>query len=101
MNYQPHANLLPHEARFAIWLEESTPYLLPLWDFENRRYIRDQVTNYLSVCSTEEAIMCRFALAIWTNGIEDYDFNLFKAMRYLGDREIKVIQDWVKDPWGC
>ncbi len=101
MNYQPHANLLPHEARFAIWLEESTPYLLPLWDFENRRYKRDQVTNYLSVCSTEEAIMCRFALAIWTNGIEDYDFNLFKAIRSLGDKELKVIQDWVQDPWGC
>ena len=57
------------------------------------------MANYLSVCSTEEAIMCRFALAIWTNGIED--FNLFKVIHYLGDREIKVIQDWVKAPWGC
>ena len=101
MNYQPHANLSPQQARFAIWLEESAPYLLPLWDFETSRYKRDQVEDYLSVCSTGQAIMCRFVLGVWTNGLEDYEFNLFKAMRYLEDKEMKVIQDWVKDPWGC
>ena len=93
--------LTPQEEKFAHWLEESAPYLLKLWDFENGRYIRDRVDDYLTVCSTGEEAMCRFSLGVWTNGLEDYEFNLFKAMRYLGDKELKVIQDWVKDPWGC
>jgi len=61
--------------------------------------MRDRVDDYLTVCSTGEEVMCRFALAVWTNGLEDYEFNLFKAMRYLGDKELKVVQYWVKILW--
>ncbi|MBA6365813.1 hypothetical protein H4J56_15055 [Colwellia sp. BRX8-4] len=94
-------NLLPHEASFALWLEDSAPYLLPLWDFEEGRYMQERVDDYLGVCSSGQAVMCKFALEVWTGGRGNYDFNLFKAMRYLGDKELKVIKDWVNNPWCC
>lgn len=53
-----HTNLLPQEAKFALWLEESAPCLLKFWDFENGRYIRKRVDEesliliYLKQCAT-------------------------------------------------
>jgi len=101
MSYQLHNNLLPHEAAFALWLEDSAPYLLPLWDFKEGRYMQDRVDDYLNVCSSGQSVMCKFALEVWTGGRGDFDFNLFKAMRYLGDKELKVIKVWMNDPWCC
>ena len=78
-----HNNLLPHEAKFALWLEESAPYLLQLWDFENGRYIRDRVDDYLFVCSTGQSMMCRFTQEVWPGGVGDFDFILFGLNRFV------------------
>ncbi len=41
--------------------------------------------------------MLRLTFEVWTGGRREFDFNLFKVMRSLGDKELKVIQDL----WGC
>ena len=32
-------SLTEEQARYALWLEEKAPYLLPLFDFEQRRQV--------------------------------------------------------------
>lgn len=53
--------------------------------------MRDRVDEYITVCSTGEDVMWGFAFGVWTNGLDDYVFNLFKTMRYLGDKKLKVV----------
>lgn len=91
----------PHEEKFENWLNTKIPYLVQLWDFKESRYIKDRVDEYLAVCSSGQALMCCFALQVWSGGFCDYSFDLLKAMRILDDREIKIIQEWVEDPWCC
>lgn len=93
--------LTPNEKKFELWLKNNMPYLVNLWDFEEMRYEKDRVDDFLSICSSGEAIMCCFAIQVWTGGWDDYQFNLFRAVRVLGDKDIEIIQDWVSDPWCC
>lgn len=94
--------LTPHEERFEYWLKDNMPYLLKLWDFTEARYEKELVDNFLGVCSSGEALMCCFAIQVWTGGGNtEYEFNLFRAMRVLGDKEIEIIQKWVAEPWCC
>ena len=94
--------LKSYEEKFEYWLKDNMPYLSKLWDFTEARYIKDRVDNYLGVCFSGEALMCCFAIQVWTGGVNtEYEFNLFRAMRVLDDKEIEIIQEWVTAPWSC
>lgn len=94
--------LTPNEEKFELWLKENMPYLLKLWNFTDIRYEKDKVDSFLESCSESEALMLNFAMQVWTGGgQEEHVFNLFKALRTLDNKEIKIIQKWISDPWCC
>lgn len=55
-------NLTAEQAKFALWVESETPYLLPLFNFNDAAYIPELVDRYLSRASQSQTIMARFGL---------------------------------------
>lgn len=95
---QQYPTLTEGEARFALWVEDHLPDIYGLWDWHGRQYNAEAVEQYLSVASNGEAIMCRFAVAVWTHD-NRFEFDVFKAVKDLDARNLKVIQDWINKPW--
>ena len=90
--------LTKEQARYALWLEAKTPYLLPLFDFDKQCYLSGKVENYLGVASHGEAIMARFVLAVWLHQ-NKFDFEFIDAARTLDEQQMQVITDWLKAPF--
>lgn len=86
------------QARFALWLEENTPYLLHLFDFNEAIYLEDAVERYLGVASSGEAIMARFVLGVWLHS-DKFDFDFTDAAAKLDAKEMQVVIDWMANPF--
>ena len=89
--------LTKEQARFAVWLEESAPNLLPLFDFEQTTYLPEKVEQYLAVASHGQTIMARFFLGVWRHA-DEFDFDFIDAAGTLDKQQMKVITDWIQDP---
>tara|TARA_R110002073_G_scaffold302953_1_gene470749 strand:+ start:1684 stop:1932 length:249 start_codon:yes stop_codon:yes gene_type:complete len=74
--------LTKEQARYALWLEDKAPYLLPLFDFDQHSYLPDKVENYLGVAAHGQAIMARFFLAVWLHE-DQFDFDFIEAAKTL------------------
>lgn len=61
-------------------------------------YDQQAVDNLLGVTSHGTAIMLRFFLGVWRNDNE-YGFDLFDAIRTLDQDHLKMITDWIADPF--
>lgn len=85
------------QEKFYEWLKECAPYLLDLWDWNDRSLSLDRVKHYLAVSSHGEIIMCQFAVGVWL-GRNEYDFDLFKAVGVLDAPQRAAIAEWVKIP---
>lgn len=90
--------LSPSQANFALWLEQNTPYLLPLFDFDKRVFRQEQVDSFLGVASHGQAIMTRFVLGVWLNR-DGFDFDFTDAASVLDKSQRQVIADWILDPF--
>lgn len=90
--------LSPSQAKFALWIEQNTPYLLPLFDFEGRVFRVDAVDHFLGVASHGQAIMARFVLGVWL-GRDEFDFDFTDAASVLDRSQRQVITDWILDPF--
>ncbi len=90
--------LTPSQAKFALWIELNTPYLMPLFDFNERSYLVDKVDNFLGVASHGEAIMARFVLGVW-RGEDKFNFDFTEAASVLDRNQRQVITDWLLDPF--
>ena len=91
-------SLSPDQARFALLLEKFRPEVQSLWDMQERSFKPESVEKYLSTCSPSEGIMVKFLLGVWGYD-EEYDFNLFQAIRLLDSKSANIIKDWVNDPF--
>ncbi|GHG07892.1 hypothetical protein [Thalassotalea marina] len=91
-------SLSPEQAKFALWIEDNTPYLMKLFDFNERSYLPEEVEKYLSVASSSEEIMARFVIGVWRHDNE-LDFNFVDAAKSLDDKQMKIITDWLSDPF--
>jgi len=60
MQLTTNTSLTKGQASFALLLEESAPYLLPLFDFEKREFLPEKANEYLGIASHGQAIMARF-----------------------------------------
>lgn len=92
------SSLSESQARYAIWIEEKMPFLLPLFNFEERAYKPEAVKSYLSSASHGQAIMARFALGVWRHE-DHFDFDFIDAAQTLDVKNMKVITDWLRNPF--
>tara|TARA_R110002049_G_scaffold272497_1_gene450069 strand:- start:353 stop:715 length:363 start_codon:yes stop_codon:yes gene_type:complete len=86
------------QAKYVLWLEENMPFLLPLFDFEERSYKPEAVKQYLEVASHGETIMARFALGVWRHN-DELNFDFIDAAQTLDVKNMKVVTDWLKNPF--
>lgn len=91
-------SLTSTQARFALWLDERMPYLLPLFNFENAEYLPEAVERYFGVASPGEAIMARFVLGVWLHK-NRHGFDMLEAARVLDSRSMSIITEWAADPF--
>lgn len=82
---------------FFVWLKTNMPFLLHLFDVEQSAYIPKAVENYLSVASSGEQCMCRFALMIWRHD-NHFEFDL-SDVGCLSEKERSTIADWLRNPF--
>ena len=86
-------SLTEEQARYALWLEDKAPYLLPLFNFDQQSFLPDKVEHYLGVASHGQAIMARFFLGVWRHQ-DQFDFDFIDAAGTLDQQQMKVITDW-------
>lgn len=98
MNHSLNTNLSPEQAKFACWIEENTPYLLVLFNFEKKKFNPELVDEFLSIASSSQMIMARFALGIWLHNNE-YQFDFIDAAAKLDKTRMKIVTDWLSDPF--
>jgi hypothetical protein len=92
------ARLSPSQTKFALWVKSKAPYLLPLFDFNERIYIDRAVERFLGGASHGQTIMARFVLGVWCN--EDrFDFDFTAAASVLDSEQRKIITDWMAEPF--
>lgn len=91
------SNLTPGQNKFYIWLSQNTPELMYLWDWNDKSLNLDAVESYLGTASHGQAIMCRFAIAIWFNK-NRYNFDLMEAAGVLGQKQRLAIAQWLMEP---
>ena len=91
-------SLSKEQLKFAKWLNKNMPFLTKLFDFKNRSYKVEMVDNYLKTASGSELLMAKFALAVWEHD-DNFDFNFIDAVKVLDDKHIKVVTDWMQDPF--
>ena len=77
---------------------KQMPNLAKLWDPFKREYDPEAVDELLGVTSHGTAIMLRFFLGVWRND-NQYEFDLFDAVQTLDAEHLKIIMDWVADPF--
>lgn len=90
--------LSPEQARYALWLEEKMPRLLPLFDFDRKEYLTESVDRYLGVASHSQAIMCRFVIGVWRHD-NHYNFDFTEAASILEPEQMKIVTDWLTHPF--
>lgn len=89
--------LTAEQTRFRDWLEENAPYLLGMWDWEQRSVLPARVDNYLGLASHGEAAMCRFAVGVWL-GRNDYAFDFIEAAGALDAQQRAAVAEWFNTP---
>lgn len=94
MNY----SLSTGQTQFYVWLHNKMPYLLPLFDFEERIYLEEEVERYFGTASHGETIMARFALGVWRHD-DQFNFDFVDAAGVLDAERMKIITDWMTDPF--
>ena len=92
------ASLSSSQERFAQWVQENTPYLLHLFNFEERAFIPERAEEYLSVASRGEAIMARFVLGVWRTN-DEFDFDFTEAAAHLDQNQMGIVTDWLRNPF--
>lgn len=90
------SRLSSEQSDFSAMLEKA-PYLKHLWDFNERMFIPEKVEQFLNTASHGEVIMARFFLGVW-QGENDFNFDLFEAVKTLDTANLEIIIDWVKAP---
>lgn len=91
-------HLEPNQLRFKQWLEANLPYLCHLFDFEKAVFLPERLEKYLGTASHGQAIMAKFVIHIWRHNNE-YDFDLVEAAKTLDSQNMKVITDWLSNPF--
>ena len=91
-----HMSMTNEQAEFALMLEKA-PYIKHLWDLKERLFIPEKVEQYLATASHGDAIMARFFLGVWRRENE-FDFDLFEAVKVLDQGNLKIIMDWMEKP---
>lgn len=86
------------QIQFLEWLKQMAPELIDLWDWENREIDPAVVKNYLGTASHGQAIMCRFAVAIWY-GQNKFNFDIVDAAGALDPIQRQAIAEWLIDPF--
>lgn len=91
-------NLSTTQQQFKNWLNVTAPDLMSLWNWSERAVVPEAVQSYLSTASHGQAIMCRFAVAVWF-GQNRFDFDLIEAAGVLDAEKRMVIAKWLADPF--
>lgn len=89
--------LTQSQAKFALLLERA-PYLAKLWDMSRAEYVQSRVDNFFGVASRGEAIMARFYLGVWC-GQDKFDFDFTDAAAVLDREAMRIITDWMTEPF--
>ncbi len=90
--------LSPSQSRFYQLLNKYAPYLLTLWDWQKAELKLEMAQRYLATASHGEAVMCRFAVAVWL-GQNDFQFDLVDAAGALEREQRLVVAAWLVDPF--
>lgn len=89
--------LTPEQRRFFDLLSGQS-YLQCYWSLEKRECKTTALEDAMGRFSHGERIMAQFLSAIWF-GENRFKFDLFEAVEILGKDELKVISDWMIDPF--
>ena len=96
----PHAvnsiNLSPGQARFAL-LIEAYPKFSVYWNWEKKVCDPDAIENALPAMSHGEQIMMKFFWSVWLH--HDKGFDLIEAASILNKDHMKIVTDWMIDPF--
>lgn len=72
--------------------------LIKLFDVEKREYNPERVDNFLAVASSGERVTAQFLLSVWRHDNE-FGFDIIEAARTLDDKHLKIIAEWIADPF--
>ena len=87
-----------HDEKFDFCFKISMIYLTRLCDFNGAIYNKEFVNDFLAVCSSGKALMCCYAIQVRSKAVVITRSNCLKRYN-IGGKKLKVIQDWVKNPW--
>ena len=74
------------------------PTIAAYWDFYEQAMNPEGLQDFIAKASKGEAIMARFFAGVWL-GQNRHEFDLYDAVAVLDDKWLKVIMDWVEDPF--
>lgn len=83
---------------FKTWLEVNAPEITYLWNWNERSLDTEAAQSYLSTASHGQAVMCRFAVAVWF-GKNRFDFDVIEAASILDVEKRRAIANWLIDPF--
>ena len=89
-------NLSSGQANFAL-LIEPFPRFSQFWNWQKAECDPDAIKNALPAMSHGEQIMMTFFWSVWTHQNKEFDF--IEAASILDNTDMKVITDWMNDPF--
>lgn len=89
-------NLSQGQARFAL-LIEPYPKFSVYWNWENKECDPDAIANAIPSMSHGEQIMLIFFWSVWLH--QDKGFDLIEAASVLDKEYMKIVTDWMIDPF--
>lgn len=88
--------LTPEQRRFFTLIESFN--FASLWDMKTRELSLEGVNSYLATASHGEAVLLRFLVGVWLHK-NDFEFDLLEAAKTLDANSMKIITDWLSDPF--
>ncbi len=92
------SNLSASQNIFYQWLNQNAPDLMYLWDWNEKSVNNEAVQSYISTASHGQAIMCRFAVAVWFNK-NRFEFDFIDAAGVLDQKDRLAIAKWFLEPF--
>lgn len=78
---------------------KKVPRVSHLWNQQDAIMHIDMADREINVMSTGEAHMVRFFSAVWTNRNGIHNFDIIDAASSIDEAELKLIIDWLKNPF--
>lgn len=93
----PNLRLTDTQTAFYLLLSRDAPFLMQLFDFQERECNLERANKYISQASQGEAIMAKFFVGVWC-GKDVLNFDFVEAIKDLDRSNINIITKWMQSP---